>query len=134
VKSRWNCSGIPLFIALVLGMFQEVIPFLWLLVVIGTGAYMVWALSYHKRGYEPSILAHMMFAAPNTITYIVLAIVFLIAGTLAYNLVADADSPVGIAVYLLALAFGFAWLPGASLLIFWRAFREQTAPVEDEDV
>jgi hypothetical protein len=126
-------AGVPLFVALVLGMFQETIPFLWLLVVIAIGAFMVWALSYHRRGYEPSLLAHMTFAAPNAITYIVLAIVFLVAGTLSYNLVANADSPAGIAVYLLVLAFGFVWLPGASLLIFWRAFRAQTAPVEDED-
>ena len=126
-------AGIPLFIALMVGMLQESIPFLWLLVVVGVGAFMVWALSYRKRGFEPSVLAEITFAAPNAITYIVLAITFLVAGTLAYGLIDNADSPIGIGVYLLVLAFGFAWLPGASLLIFWRAFREQTAPIEDEE-
>ena len=59
---------------------------------------------------------------------------FLVAGTFAYYLVTDADSPIGIVAYLMALAFGFAWLPGASILMFWRAYREQNAPtVDDED-
>jgi hypothetical protein len=119
--------GVPLFIALVVGMIQEVIPFLQLILVIGIIAFMIWALSNQLRDYDPSILAEMMFAAPNAVTFIILAVVFLVAGTLAYSFVTGPDSPVGLAAYLIALAFGAVWLPGASLLIFWRASRAQPA-------
>jgi hypothetical protein len=117
--------GVPLFIALVVGMIQEVIPFLQLLLVIGIIAYMIWALSNQLRDYDPSVLAEMLFAAPNAVSFIILAVVFLVAGTLAYTLVDGPDSPIGLGAYLVALAFGAAWLPGASLLIFWRASRAQ---------
>jgi hypothetical protein len=119
--------GVPLFIALVVGMIQEVIPFLQLLLVIGIIAYMIWALSNQLRDYDPSILAEMLFAAPNAVSFFILAVVFLVAGTLAYPLVDGPDSPVGLGTYLVILAFGAAWLPGASLLIFWRASRAQPA-------
>jgi hypothetical protein len=124
--------GIPLFAALMIGMLLNLIPFEWLLVMVGIGAFIVWALSHRQPDYEPSILAEATFAAPNIITYIVLAIAFLVAGTLSYSAVTDADSPVGIAVYLIILACGFAWLPGASLLVFWRYLRGQPASVSKE--
>jgi hypothetical protein len=108
-------------------MIQEVIPFLQLLLVIGIVAFMIWALSNQLRDYDPSVLAEMMFAAPNAVSFIILAVVFLVAGTLAYSLVTGPDSPIGLAAYLIALAFGAVWLPGASLLIFWRASRGQPA-------
>ncbi len=117
--------GVPLFVALVVGMLQALIPFEWLLVMIAIGGFAVWALSNDQHGYEPSILAEATFAAPNAVTYIVLAVLFLVAGTLSYSLVTDKDSPVGIAVYLVVLACGAAWLPGSSLLIFLQFLRRQ---------
>jgi len=120
-------AAVPLFTALIVGMVQDVIPFFPLLLMIGIGAFAAWALYYQRGGYEPSILAQMSFVAPNAITYIVLAIAFLIAGTLAYGLVLDSDSVAGLAVYLLAFAFGSLWLPGASLLIFWQYYRRRNA-------
>ena len=75
----------------------------------------------------------MIFAAPNAITYIVLAIVFLATGTVAYSLIADANSVIGIAAYWFIFLFGSGWLPATSLIIFWQAFRAQTAPVEEDD-
>ncbi|MCC7446820.1 MAG: hypothetical protein IT324_05350 [Anaerolineae bacterium] len=127
-------AAVPLFVALIVGMIQDVIPFVSLVLLIGIGAFVAWALYYQRGGYEPSILAQMTFVAPNAITYIVLAIAFLIAGTLAYGLVSDSDSAVGLAVYLLAFAFGSIWLPGASLLIFWQYYRKRnTAAALSDD-
>jgi hypothetical protein len=120
--------GVPLFAALVVGMLQALIPFEWLLVMVGVGAFIVWALSNGRHGYDPSILAEATFAAPNPVTYIILAVAFLVAGTLSYGLVTDQDSPVGIGVYLIILACGAAWLPGSSLLIFLQFFRRQSIP------
>lgn len=125
--------AVPLFVALVVGMIQEVIPFLQLLLVIGIVAFMIWALSNQLRDYDPSILAEMLFAAPNAVSFFILAVTFLVAGTLAYTLVDSAESPVGLAAYLIALVFGAAWLPGASLLIFWRASRGQPVSTKDAD-
>jgi hypothetical protein len=126
-------AGAPLFVALIVGMLQSAIPFLWMIAVIAIGGFIVWTLFQSRGGYEPSILAEALFAAPNTITFIVLAIPFLMAGTIAYNFVTDADSPVGIVVYLIVLACGFAWLPGASILLMLQVLRQQRAPVEPED-
>ncbi len=126
-------AGVPLFITLIVGMLQSLIPFLWMIAVIAIGGFIVWTLFQSRGGYEPSILAEALFAAPNAITYIVLAVAFLMAGTIAYNFVTDADSPVGIVVYLIVLACGFAWLPGASLLLLLQVLRQQRAPVEPED-
>jgi hypothetical protein len=121
-------AGVPLFAALVVGTAQSLIPFEWLLVMIGIGAFIVWMLSNGQHGYDPSILAEATFAAPNAVTYVVLAVAFLVAGTLSYGLVTDKDSPVGIAVYLIVLACGAAWLPGASFLKFLQFFRRQSVP------
>ena len=126
-------AGVPLFLVLIYGMLEETIPFIPLLLVFVIGGFMVWALFYQRGGYEPSILAQMIFAAPNAITYIVLGIVFLVAGLVAYSFVTDANSVVGIATYWLVFIFGSGWLPATSLIIFWRAFRVQTAPVTDDD-
>ncbi len=123
-------AGAPLFTALIVGMLQDVIPFLPLLLIIAIGAFTAWALYYQRGGYEPSILAQMLFLAPNAITYIALAIAFLIAGTVAYGLVIDSDSIAGLGVYLIAFAFGAIWLPGASLLIFWQYYRRRTAEAD----
>ncbi len=117
--------GVPLFAALVMGMLQDAIPFLWLLALIIVGAYSVWALSHSRQRYEPSILAEVTFAAPNAVAYIFLAIIFLTAGILSYSLVTDADSPIGVAAYVVVLVSGFGWLPGASLLVFLHVLRKQ---------
>jgi hypothetical protein len=126
-------AGAPLFITLIVGTFQDVIPFLWMIAVIAIGGFIVWTLFQSRGGYEPSILAEALFAAPNTITYIVLAITFLMAGTVAYSFVTDADSPIGIVVYLITLACGFTWLPGASVLLLLQVLRQQRTPAGSED-
>ncbi|MEP7285173.1 MAG: hypothetical protein ABI947_05340 [Chloroflexota bacterium] len=124
--------GVPLFIALIVGMFQEVVPIVPLVVFAAIGAFIVWTLHTQRQGHDPSLLAEITFPAPNVITYIVLAVSFLVAGTVAYSLVNDRDSVVGIAVYYIAFAFGTFGLPVALLIIFWRVFRAQTAPIEDD--
>jgi hypothetical protein len=132
--------AIPLFITLIVGMLQTnpageiVIPVLPLIIMIVIGACIVWALFYQRGGYEPSILAQILYVAPNTITFIMLAIAFLIAGTVTYTLVNGPDSPVGIGMYWLVFAFGSGWIPLASLLIFWRYYRKRNEiELVDED-
>jgi len=123
--------AVPLFIALLVGMIQNLIPALPLLIFIGIGAFLVWALSYQQHGTDPSILAEITFPAPNAITYIILAVAFFVAGTLAYNLITGPDSIAGVIVYWVAFAYGTFALPVAVLIIFWRVFRAQTAPADD---
>ncbi|MBX3064255.1 MAG: hypothetical protein KF726_14860 [Anaerolineae bacterium] len=120
---------VPLFIALLIGMVQNVIPAIPLIVVVAIGAFVGWALSYQRGGYEPSILAEMMFAAPNLITHIVLSLIFLGAGTLAYSLIQDKDSVVGVILYFLVLGFGVLWLPAASVLIFLKYLNNRNREV-----
>ncbi len=127
-------AGLPLFIALLIGMLQNIIPFVWLLVLVAVGAFIVWALHNQRQGTDPSILAEITFAAPNILTYILLSVTFFVAGGLAYNLVANKDSVAGIIVYWIAFAFGTFGLPAASLMIFWRVFKAQTAPVTLQDL
>lgn len=115
--------GAPLFAALMVGMIQRVIPFGPLLFPAAIGAFCVWALRQQSREDEPSILGNLTFLAPNLISYVAMAVVFLLAGALAYPLVTDLDSPVGAALYVVLLGFGAAWLPFASGLIFWAGLR-----------
>ncbi len=124
-------AGVPLFVALIVGMFQNLIAALPLLIFIGIGAFMVWVLSYQRHGTDPSILAEITFPAPNAITYIILAVAFFVAGTLAYNLITGPDSIAGAIVYWVAFVYGTFGLPVAMLIIFWRVFRAQTAPADD---
>ncbi|HVO41286.1 MAG TPA: hypothetical protein VMT34_01625 [Aggregatilineales bacterium] len=126
---------LPLFISLIVGMIpgkggRSAIPYDWLGFAILIGAYCAWTLNSRERGYEPSILADMTFVAPNLATYIVLTLAFVVTGTLAYSVIDGPDSPVGVAVYVAVFAFGTAWLPLASLLIFWRSVRERRAAVQ----
>jgi hypothetical protein len=115
--------AVPLLVALLVGMFQNVVPFVPLLLPAAILTFCLWSLDFQKSGHEPSILANLMFVAPNLTTYVTLAVVFLLAGALAYPLVAGADSPVGIVLYVVVLGFGSAWLPFASGLIFWSLLR-----------
>ena len=113
----------PLFVTLLVGMIQRVIPFVPLVFPAAIGAFCVWALRQQFREDEPSVLGNLTFLAPNLLTYVALAVVFLLAGALAYPLVSDIDSPVGVALYVAVLGFGAAWLPFASGLIFWAGLR-----------
>src|SRR5678815_296270 len=87
-------------------------------------------LWYQRYGTDPSILAQIMFPAPNTITYIVLAVAFLAAGNVAYSFVNGADAPVGIAGFWIAFAFGTLGLPLALFAIFWRVCERETSPAQ----
>jgi len=124
-------TGIPLFIALVVGMIQDLIPALPVLIFIGIGGFLVWVLSYQQHGTDPSVLAEITFPAPNVITYLVLSVAFFVAGTLAYNLITGPDAIAGIIVYWVAFVYGTFALPVAVLIIFWRVFRAQTEPPDD---
>jgi hypothetical protein len=126
--------GFPLFIALLVGTLQNIIPFEWLLVLTAVGAFIVWALHNQRQGTDPSILAEITFGAPNIVTYILLSVTFFVTGGLAYNLITNKDSIAGIIVYWVAFAFGTFGLPAASLVIFWRVYKAQTAPVTMEDL
>lgn len=121
-------AGLPLFIALMVGMLQDSIPVLWLAILTAVGTFIVWALHNQREGTDPSILAEITFAAPNIVTYILLSVTFFVAGGLAYNLITDKDSIAGIAVYLIAFAFGTLGLPAASLVMFWRVYKAQNEP------
>jgi hypothetical protein len=115
--------GVPLFITLLVGMVQRVIPFGPLLFPAAIGGFCIWALRQQSREDEPSVLGNLTFLAPNLISYVALAVAFLLAGALAYPLVADMDSPLGVALYVILLGFGSAWLPFASGLILWAGLR-----------
>jgi hypothetical protein len=121
-------TGVPLFVALLVGMIQNAVPFIPLLLPIIIGAYCIWALDYQCPKYDPSILGNLTFIAPNLITYVIFAIIFLATGALSYSLVPDAASPVGIAMYFVVLGFGTAWLPFASGLILWAYLRKEAPP------
>ncbi len=131
--------GLPLFIALLVGMLQtnaaqeSLIPVIPMVILIVIGGCITWALFYQRHGYEPSILAQMIYVAPNTVSFIILAITFLFAGTLVYGLIDGPDSPIGVAVYLLVFVFGTGWLPLTSLLMFWRYYRTRPIYVLDKD-
>jgi hypothetical protein len=122
---------VPLFAALLIGMLQNVIPAVPLIVIALIGAFVGWALIFQREGYEPSILAEMMFSAPNMITHIVLSFVFFAAGTLAYGLIQDKDAEVGVVIYVLVLGFGVLWLPAASVLIFMKYLSSRSAKQKD---
>lgn len=113
-------AGMPLFVALVVGMLQNIIPDLWLAILIAVGAFIVWVLYNQSGGTEPSIMAEITYPAPNSITYIVFSLVFFTCGSLAYYLVTDKDSVIGIAAYWLVFGFGLVGLPASALVIFWR--------------
>jgi hypothetical protein len=135
IELRWweaIVVGIPLFFALLIGMIQNIILVIPLIAFIGLGAFMVWTLYYQREGTDPSYLAEMIFAAPNMISYIVLAIAFFMAGTFAYTLIDGIDSIVGNITYWITFAFGAFGLPAAVLLIFWRVFQRETKSVKQE--
>lgn len=118
---------IPLLVALVTGIAQGFVPLVGLLIAAAVGAAIAYALFNQRGGYDPSILADMMFAAPNLITFGALALIFTVAGTIAYGLVDSPDSVIGVITYYLVLAFGAAWLPLASLLLAWKSYRSRNA-------
>lgn len=115
--------GAPLFLALLIGLLINAIPALLLLLPAAIGAYCVWALRFQAAENEPSILAEITFAAPSFITYVILAGIVLLVGSLSYSLVNGPDSPFGVALYFVVLGFGTAWLPFASGLILWTVLR-----------
>ncbi|GAB4546632.1 MAG: hypothetical protein OHK0023_06570 [Anaerolineae bacterium] len=115
--------GAPLFIALMLGVALGAIPFFLLIIPVILISYCVWALNAQKSGDTPSILAEITFAAPNFATYLILASGIVVTGSIAYAAIPDKDSPIGAALYILVFGFGIAWLPFASLLLFWSVAR-----------
>jgi hypothetical protein len=114
-------AGLPLFIALVVGMLQNIIPDLWLAILIAIGAFIVWVLYNQSGGTDPSIMAEIIYAAPNSVAYVVYAVTFFTCGSLAYYLITDKDSVIGIVTYWLVFAFGLLGLPAAVLIVFWRS-------------
>jgi hypothetical protein len=124
---------VPLFITVMLGIAQNLIPFFPLLVIIVIGAYVGWALNFQRDGYDPSILAEIMFAAPNLITYIIFAVVFLVSGVLAYGAITDVDSVIGNILYYLVLGFGTLALPLGSVLIFFSYLKRRSEEKAEEE-
>ncbi len=123
---EWIVVGTPLFLALIIGMLDaNVIPVLPLALVAVLIGIVLGALFLQRHGYEPSILAQVLFAAPNAQSYVILSVVFLVVGTFGSLLVADGDSPLGIAAYFLIISLGALWLPAASALVGIRAYRRE---------
>lgn len=126
---EWIIAGAPLFVALIVGMLDaNVIPVLPLAVVAVIGGFVIGALLLQRYGYEPSILAQITFAAPNAQTYVILSIVFLVAGTIGALLTTNADSPLGAIAYFVIIGAGSLWLPAASALVGLRAYRREGKP------
>ena len=124
---------VPLFLAVLIGMAQNLIPFFPLLVMIAVGAYIGWALTFQRSGYDPSLLAEVMFSAANLLNYVIFSAVFFIAGAVAYGMITDKDSLLGTLVYYLVLGFGTLALPLGSVLIFFSYLnRRAREKAEDE--
>ncbi|MBX3084700.1 MAG: hypothetical protein KF716_23900 [Anaerolineae bacterium] len=124
---------VPLFIAVLIGMVQNLIPIFPLLVIIAMGAYVGWALNFQRYGYDPSILAEIMFAAPNLINYVAFSVVFFVTGVLAYGLIVDKDTLIGNILYYVVLGFGTLALPTASVLIFFTYLNRRSQEKAEED-
>ena len=123
---EWIVVGIPLFIALFVGLLDEtVIPAIPLVVVAVVVGAIIGALALHKHGVEPSALAQILFVAPNAQTYVALSFAFILTGTLSASLITNADSPIGVGVYLLIVAVGSLWLPAAFALVGLRAYQRE---------
>jgi hypothetical protein len=118
--------GAPIFIALFTGLLDErIIPVLPFLLVAGLIVIVCGALFLNRHDTEPSYLANITIAAPNAQTYVLLAVVFLVTGTLTASLVADADSPLGVGAYWLIVIAATLWLPAAMAIIGIRAYRRE---------
>ncbi|MHB8624692.1 MAG: hypothetical protein ACYDBJ_06400 [Aggregatilineales bacterium] len=131
---EWVIVVVPLAIAFVAGLLTPgVIPIGALLIVIGIGAVMVVALLLQKVKFEPSVLAEILFSAPNPSTFVILGVVFLVAGTISAAIIGDdRNSIIGAAAYIAVGAVGLLWLPAASALIGLRAYQRDRAENQED--
>jgi len=124
---EWILVGIPLFIALLVGMSDEnVIPALPFALVTVIAGFVIGGLFLQKHGFEPSLMAEVTITAPNAQTYVILFATFLIAGVIGAAIIGNnVDSIIGAGAYVLVGAIGALWLPVAFALVGLRAYRRE---------
>lgn len=117
--------GVPLFLSLLIGILNNRIPALELLLPAAIFAFCLWALHFQQPESDPSILAQITFSAPSLLTYVLLVGPLIFFGILAFDAASGAFFPVGQLLYVIVAGFGSAWLPFASGLIFWAVLRTE---------
>ncbi len=124
---EWIITGAPLAIGLIAGMLDvTVIPVLPLVLIIAISGFVIGALMLQKFGFEPSIMSQVLITVPNGQNYIILALAFLVAGTLGATLIgSNPTSLIGAGLYIGIAAIGSLWLPAVSALVGLRAYRRE---------
>ncbi|MCS6871347.1 MAG: hypothetical protein RML95_15695 [Anaerolineae bacterium] len=117
--------GAPLFFSLLIGIANNTIPALELLLPAAIFAFCLWALRFQQPESDPSILARITFSAPSLIAYVLLVAPLIFFGILAFDATSGDLFPVGTLLYVIVAGFGSAWLPFASGLIFWTVLRTE---------
>jgi hypothetical protein len=117
--------GAPLFLSLMIGVLNNVIPVLELLLPAAIFAFCLWALRFQQPESDPSILAQITFSAPSLITYVLLIAPLILVGIIAFDAANGDFFAVGTLLYIIVAGFGSAWLPFASGLLFWTVLRTE---------
>jgi hypothetical protein len=117
--------GAPLFFSLMIGVLNNVIPILELLLPVAIFAFCLWALRFQQPESDPSILAQLTFSAPSLITYVLLVAPLILLGIIAFDAANSDFFAVGTLLYIIVAGFGSAWLPFASGLLFWTVLRTE---------
>ncbi len=117
--------GVPLFLSLIVGILNNTIPALGLILPAAILAFCLWALRFQQPESNPSILAQITFSAPSLITYVLLVAPLIIFGIVAFDATRGDLFAVGNLLYIIVAGFGSAWLPFASGLIFWMVLRTE---------
>lgn len=122
---EWPLVVLPLLVALGVGLWTMTpIPVAPLFVAVVVAVLIVVALLIQRVPNEPSIMAEMLFSLPNPVTFVLLGVALLVAGTLSATIIGDnPDSIIGTVTYILIGAVGSLWLPVASVVIGVRAYR-----------
>ncbi|MFQ3534860.1 MAG: hypothetical protein SNJ58_03195 [Aggregatilineales bacterium] len=117
--------GVPLFLSLTIGIANNSIPALELLLPAAIFAFCLWALYFQQPQDDPSILAQITFSAPSLIGYFLLVAPLIFFGILTFDAASGALFPLGALLYALVAGFGSGWLPFASILIFLAVLRTE---------
>lgn len=117
--------GAPLFLSLLIGIANNTIPAIELLLPAAIFAFCLWALRFQQPESDPSILARITFSAPSLIAYVLLVAPLIFFGILAFDAANGEFFALGELLYIIVAGFGSAWLPFASGLIFWAVLRTE---------
>lgn len=117
--------GAPLFFSLLIGIANNTIPALELLLPLAIFAFCLWALYFQQPESDPSILAQITFSAPSLVGYVLLVAPLIFFGFLAFDAASGELFALGELLYVIVAGFGSGWLPFASILIFWTVLRTE---------